>query len=105
MAKALVACETSSIMRRALLALGHDVWSCDLAPAEDRTNRHIICDVRDGILNEGWDLLAVMHRPARACAALVAAGCQALANGPTPRSCRRGAEAGTGRARVERGAA
>lgn len=63
MAKALVACETSGIMRRALLALGHDVWSCDLAPAEDRTNRHIICEVRDGILNEGWDLLAVMHPP------------------------------------------
>ncbi|MCG7624965.1 hypothetical protein MHM97_16480 [Epibacterium sp. Ofav1-8] len=63
MAKALVACETSGIMRRALLALGHDVWSCDIEPAEDRTNRHIICDVRDGILHDGWDLLAVMHPP------------------------------------------
>jgi len=63
MAKALVACETSDIMRRALLALGHDVWSCDMEAAEDQTNHHIICDVRDGILQEGWDLLAVMHPP------------------------------------------
>lgn len=59
----LVGCETSGIGRRAFAALGHDVWSCDLLPAEDGSNRHIICDIRDGILNEGWDLLAVMHPP------------------------------------------
>lgn len=59
----LIACETSGIARRAFAALGHDVWSCDLEPAEDGSNRHIICDVREGILREGWDLLAVMHPP------------------------------------------
>jgi hypothetical protein len=59
----LIACETSGIARRAFAALGHDVWSCDLQPAEDQTNRHILCDVRDGILTWGWDLLAVMHPP------------------------------------------
>lgn len=59
----LVACETSGIGRSAFAALGHDVWSCDLQPAEDRSNRHIVCDVRSGILNDGWDLLAVMHPP------------------------------------------
>lgn len=59
----LIACETSGIARRAFAALGHDVWSCDLAPAEDGSNRHIICDVRNGILTWGWDLLAVMHPP------------------------------------------
>lgn len=59
----LVACETSGIARRAFSALGHDVWSCDIEPAEDRSNRHIVCDVRDGILNDGWDMLAVMHPP------------------------------------------
>ncbi|WP_306155417.1 hypothetical protein [Roseovarius sp. MMSF_3281] len=61
--RTLIACETSGIARRAFAALGHDVWSCDLEPAEDGSNRHIICDVRDGILHEGWDLLAVMHPP------------------------------------------
>lgn len=61
--KILVGCETSGIARRAFAELGHDVWSCDLEPAEDGSNRHIICDIRDGILAEGWDLLAVMHPP------------------------------------------
>lgn len=60
--KVLVACETSGIGRRAFAALGHDVWSCDIFPAEDGSNRHIVCDVRDGILSEGWDL-AVLHPP------------------------------------------
>lgn len=63
MMRILIACETSGIARRAFAALGHDVWSCDLDPAEDGSNRHIICDARDGILTWGWDLLAVMHPP------------------------------------------
>ncbi|UXU76183.1 MULTISPECIES: hypothetical protein [unclassified Paracoccus (in: a-proteobacteria)] len=49
-------------MRRAFAARGHDVWSCDLLPAEDGSNRHIRCDIRD-ILGDGWDMLAVMHPP------------------------------------------
>lgn len=58
----LVGCETSGVMRRAFAALGHDVWSCDLLPAEDATNRHIVCDIRD-VLRDGWDLMTVMHPP------------------------------------------
>jgi hypothetical protein len=61
--RVLIACETSGVARRAFLAEGWDAWSCDLEPAEDGSNRHIICDVRDGILNDGWDALAVMHPP------------------------------------------
>lgn len=61
--RVLIACETSGIARRAFAARGHDTWSCDIDPAEDGSNRHIICDVRDGILDEGWDLLCVMHPP------------------------------------------
>jgi hypothetical protein len=61
--RVLIACETSGIGRRAFAARGHDVWSCDLRPAEDGSNRHIVCDVRDGILEDGWDLLCVMHPP------------------------------------------
>lgn len=60
--KVLVGCETSGVVRRAFDALGHDVWSCDLLPADDGSNRHIVCDVRD-LLGDGWDLLAVMHPP------------------------------------------
>ncbi len=58
----LVGCEYSGIVRRAFAALGHDAWSCDLLPAEDRSNRHIVGDVRD-ILGDGWDLLVVAHPP------------------------------------------
>lgn len=60
--RVLVGCETSGVVRRAFAAAGNDVWSCDLLPSEDGSNRHIICDVRD-LLHEGWDLLAVMHPP------------------------------------------
>lgn len=58
----LIGCETSGVMRRAFDARGHDVWSCDLLPAEDGSNRHIVGDVRN-YLDDGWDLLAVMHPP------------------------------------------
>ena len=60
--KILIGCETSGVMRRAFAARGHDVWSCDLLPAEDGSNRHIVGDIRD-ILNDGWDLLACFHPP------------------------------------------
>lgn len=60
--RVLIGCEASGVVRRAFAARGHDAWSCDLLPAEDRSNRHIIGDIRD-VLNDGWDLLAVMHPP------------------------------------------
>ena len=62
MARILIACEFSGIVRRAFAHRGHDAWSCDLLPAEDRSNRHIVGDVRD-ILGDGWDLLIVAHPP------------------------------------------
>ncbi len=62
MGRVLVACEYSGTVRRAFAALGHDAWSCDLLPSEDRSNKHIVGDVRD-ILDDGWDLMAVMHPP------------------------------------------
>ena len=60
--RGLIGCETSGVVRRAFAALGHDVWSCDLLPAEDGSNRHIRDDIRN-VLNDGWDFLAVMHPP------------------------------------------
>lgn len=78
----LVGCETSGVVRRAFAAYGHDVWSVDLLPAEDRSNRHIIGDVRDH-LDEGWDLLAVMHPP---CTRLCNSGVRWLHRAPPGRS-------------------
>ncbi|EKF43995.1 hypothetical protein NA8A_04265 [Nitratireductor indicus C115] len=60
--RVLVACEYSGIVRRAFSKHGHDAWSCDLLPAEDGSNRHIVGDVRP-VLTDGWDLLIVAHPP------------------------------------------
>ena len=60
--RVLIGCEESGIVRRAFAALGHDAWSCDLQPAADGSNRHIVGDVRN-LLQDGWDLLAVFHPP------------------------------------------
>jgi len=60
--RVLIGCEFSGTVRRAFAARGHDAWSCDLLPAEDRSNKHIVGDVRN-YLNAGWDLLAVLHPP------------------------------------------
>lgn len=60
--RVLIACEFSGVVRRAFAALGHDAWSCDLLPSEDRSNKHITGDVRD-ILGNGWDMLIVAHPP------------------------------------------
>lgn len=78
----LIGCEKSGIVRRAFAALGHDVWSCDVAPAEDGSNRHIRCDVRE-LLHLGWDMLAVMHPP---CTRLTNSGVRWLHVPPPGRS-------------------
>lgn len=86
MARVLIACERSGVFRRAFEELGHDAWSCDLAPADDGSNRHIRGDVIDH-LDDGWDLLAVMHPP---CTVLCNSGAKWLyiggrkVNGPDP---------------------
>lgn len=77
--RVLVACEFSGTVRRAFANRGHDAWSCDLLPAEDRSNKHIVGDVRD-ILNDGWDLLMVAHPP---CTRLCNSGVRWLSEPPT----------------------
>ncbi len=62
MGRVLIACERSGVVRRAFAAYGHDAWSCDLAAADDGSNHHIRGNVLDH-LDDGWDLLAVMHPP------------------------------------------
>ena len=57
--RALVGCECSGVVRRALRALGHDAWSCDIKPAEDNDPHHIQDDVLR-VLNRDWDL-GVFH--------------------------------------------
>jgi site-specific DNA-cytosine methylase len=60
MARVLVACEFSGIVRDAFCERGHDAWSCDILPSE-KWGPHIQCDVSD-VLNQNWDLL-IAHPP------------------------------------------
>lgn len=76
--RVLVACEFSGIVRRAFAARGHDAWSCDLLPAEDRSNKHIVGDARD-LLGDGWDMLVVAHPP---CTRLCNSGVRWLSSPP-----------------------
>src|SRR5688572_1179777 len=73
--KVLVACESSGVVRRAFEARGHDAWSCDLLPADDKACKHILTDARN-LLKPfyGWDLL-IAHPP---CTFLTNAGSKHL---------------------------
>lgn len=61
--RVLVACEFSGRVREAFRKQGHDAWSCDLLPAEDKSKYHLQGDVFNAI-NYGfpWDLM-VAHPP------------------------------------------
>lgn len=61
-ARVLIGCERSGVLRRAFIERGFDAWSCDLEPADDGSNRHIRDDLL-AHLDDGWDLLCVMHPP------------------------------------------
>lgn len=80
--RVLVACEFSGIVRRAFAARGHDAWSCDLLPAEDGSNRHLVGDARQ-YLADGWDLLMVAHPP---CTRLCNSGVRWLSVPPAGRT-------------------
>lgn len=80
--RVLVACETSGIVRRAFNNAGHDAWSCDILPAEDGSNRHIVGDARN-LLGDGWDLLMVAHPP---CTRLCLSGLRWLHEPPPGRT-------------------
>lgn len=60
MARVLVACESSGVVRDAFIRAGHDAMSCDLLPAE-QPGPHYQGDVRD-VLDDGWNLM-VAHPP------------------------------------------
>ncbi len=55
--KILVACEFSGAVRSKLREAGHDAWSCDLEPAEDKSPHHLREDVLNVIHWNDWDML------------------------------------------------
>ena len=60
MARVLIGCEYSGIVRDAFTRAGHDAWSLDILPTESKGN-HIQGNLLDH-LGDGWDLL-VAHPP------------------------------------------
>lgn len=70
--KVLIACEFSGVVREAFRRRGHDAWSCDLLPAEDSQEFHILGDVRRVLAGYAakwpdfsrwtWDLM-IAHPP------------------------------------------
>lgn len=61
--RALIACERSGILRRALRARGIDAYSCDLSPADDDEQQyHLRVDALIVAHGEPWDLL-IAHPP------------------------------------------
>lgn len=61
MARVLVGCEFSGIVRDAFIARGHEAWSCDIIPSEPYSEFHIQGDVLP-LLDESWDL-GIFHPP------------------------------------------
>lgn len=59
--RVLVACEFSGVVRQAFREMGHDAWSCDLIPAEDSQEFHILGNVLP-VLAEEWDIM-IAHPP------------------------------------------
>lgn len=57
MMRALVACECSGVVRRALRAQDIDAWSCDLKPAEDGDPHHIRGEAIEAAYGSRWHLL------------------------------------------------
>lgn len=76
--RALVACERSGVVRRALRAAGVDAWSADIEPAQDGAAYHWQGDAREALSRGPWDLL-IAHPP---CTYLCNSGVWALTRTP-----------------------
>ena len=83
MAKILIGCEQSGVVRDAFLRQGHDAVSCDVLPAETPSNHHIQADVRDVLTWEKWDMLIIAHPP---CTRLCNSGVRWLHKAPPERT-------------------
>ena len=60
--RVLVACEYSGRVREAFRKRGHDAWSCDFLPAEDKSMWHLQGDCLEAIGDGTWDLI-IAHPP------------------------------------------
>jgi hypothetical protein len=66
----IIGCERSGVVREAFRAMGHEVYSNDLVPADDGSEFHIIGDAIEVARSRRWDF-AIFHPP---CTRLTVAG-------------------------------
>lgn len=59
MAKILIGYSACPLTRQAFESHGHEVWTCDLLPSRDDSDKHLQCDIWD-VLFRDWDM-AVLH--------------------------------------------
>lgn len=78
MARILIGYSACPLTRAAFEAQGHDVWTCDLLPARDNSPKHLLCNVWDIIMDNGWDF-AVLHPM---CTYLTVSAAWAYGDGP-----------------------
>lgn len=90
--RVLVGMEYSGRVRAAFRALGHDAWSCDFGPAEDKSPYHIEGNVFDH-LRDGWEL-AIFHPT---CTYLTCSAEWAYGDGPYHQKVRAGTLVGKAR--------
>lgn len=57
----IIGCESSGVVREAFRRRGHNVYSCDLLPADDGSPYHIQDDIFNA-LRRHWDM-AILHPP------------------------------------------
>lgn len=57
----LIGCEFSGVVREAFAKRGHNAWSCDLLPADDKSEFHLKGDIFEWLDRE-WDM-AIFHPP------------------------------------------
>lgn len=76
--RVLVACEFSGVVREAFRAKGHDAWSCDLQPAADSSEYHLLGPAQEAVRDGRWELI-IAHPP---CTSLTVAGNRYYANKP-----------------------
>jgi hypothetical protein len=78
MAKILIGYSACPLTRAAFAAKGHDVWTCDLLPARDESEKHLHGDIWQVALRQPWDF-AVLHPM---CTYLTVSAAWAYGDGP-----------------------
>lgn len=100
MARVLIGYSACPLTRAAFESQGHDVWTCDLLPARDRSHNHFQGDIWQVALGRAWDF-AVLHPM---CTYLTVSAAWAYGDGPYHQKVKAGTLTGEARREARRDA-